>query len=262
MKNKILLGAMLVLACAYSQLANAQLEVISTGDVEISKKLAINGASISDSVSTKVMAPCVNSAGRGGYGIYSIIKQSHPLIVTSGIGVGVLGRTLPYGSNASLNTELPRPAYSPFYAGIVGMSSLCVGVYGTTLSSLPSVWTEGNYAGYFEGSIKVTGLIYGNVAKMGDSRLMANISQLESKDHQDLINRLNPVSFMLNQENVQASQRDTNTTHYGFVAQEVKEIAPELVYEDETGYLSINYMELIPLLVHKVQELSDWVLLM
>ena len=44
--------------------------------------------------------------------------------------------------------------------------------------------------------------------------------------------------------------------HYGFVAQELQEIAPELIREDGAGYLSINYIELIPLLVQKVQDLS------
>lgn len=254
-KNKILFVAILF-ASVFSTHVNAQLEVLTSGDVRMSKYLAINGAAISDSVSIKVMAPGINTAGRGAYGIYSTIKQSHPLFVTSGIGVGVLGRTQPFGGSSSLDTELTRPTSAPFYAGVVGMSSLSVGVYGTTLSSLPPMWMDGNYAGFFEGDVKVSGMIYGTVLDMGDNRHMANVNRLGNRDNPDLISLLNPVSFTLSQESVPANQRDANTTHYGFVAQELQEIAPELVSEDGAGYLYINYMELIPLLVQKVQELS------
>ena len=43
--------------------------------------------------------------------------------------------------------------------------------------------------------------------------------------------------------------------HYGFLAQDVQKLFPELVHEDGAGYLSVNYVELIPLLVQAVQEL-------
>ena len=49
---------------------------------------------------------------------------------------------------------------------------------------------------------------------------------------------------------------DFERLHYGFVAQEVYELLPDLVHEDDAGYLSMNYVELIPLLVKAVQELS------
>lgn len=47
-----------------------------------------------------------------------------------------------------------------------------------------------------------------------------------------------------------------NNVHYGLIAQEVQEIYPELVQADGAGMLSINYIELIPLLIQSVQELS------
>ncbi|MCS2957195.1 hypothetical protein NXX53_08560 [Bacteroides salyersiae] len=42
--------------------------------------------------------------------------------------------------------------------------------------------------------------------------------------------------------------------HYGFIAQELKNEYPNLVYENEQGDLSINYIEMIPLLVQSIQE--------
>lgn len=44
--------------------------------------------------------------------------------------------------------------------------------------------------------------------------------------------------------------------HYGFIAQEVKEIFPDLVVEDENGYLSIDYMGFIPILVDAYKNLE------
>ena len=44
--------------------------------------------------------------------------------------------------------------------------------------------------------------------------------------------------------------------HYGLVAQELQEIYPDLVVESQDGYLAINYLEIIPLLIRSVQELK------
>lgn len=44
--------------------------------------------------------------------------------------------------------------------------------------------------------------------------------------------------------------------HYGLIAQELQEIYPDLVIENQDGYLAINYTEIIPLLIRSVQELN------
>ena len=46
------------------------------------------------------------------------------------------------------------------------------------------------------------------------------------------------------------------STHYGLNAEELKEIFPELVYEDNDGHVSINYIEMVPLLVQSIKELN------
>ena len=52
---------------------------------------------------------------------------------------------------------------------------------------------------------------------------------------------------------------DDTKTHYGLLAQEVQKIYPELVYSDDAGMLSINYIELIPLLIQSIQDLASQV---
>lgn len=45
--------------------------------------------------------------------------------------------------------------------------------------------------------------------------------------------------------------------HFGLIASELKNIYPELVYEDSEGEMSINYIEMIPLLIQSIGELKS-----
>ncbi|MBO4642376.1 MAG: T9SS type A sorting domain-containing protein [Bacteroidaceae bacterium] len=44
--------------------------------------------------------------------------------------------------------------------------------------------------------------------------------------------------------------------HYGLDAEQLSEVYPDLVYENEDGTKSINYVEMVPLLVQSINELS------
>ncbi|MCC7331265.1 MAG: tail fiber domain-containing protein [Flavobacteriales bacterium] len=46
---------------------------------------------------------------------------------------------------------------------------------------------------------------------------------------------------------------EDNRKHFGFIAQEVKEIFPELVYEDDERYLGIDYIGFIPILIEQIK---------
>ncbi len=45
--------------------------------------------------------------------------------------------------------------------------------------------------------------------------------------------------------------------HFGLIAQDVEKIFPNLVSRDDKGYLSLNYTELIPVLINAVQEQNE-----
>ena len=90
-----------------------------------------------------------------------------------------------------------------------------------------------------------------------DERQKENIQEISSS-LSDNLNLLRPVSYTLKQDSAwiyDKNAKELQGTHYGLLAQEVKEIFPELVYE-RGEQLSINYIELIPLLIKQVQELS------
>ena len=40
---------------------------------------------------------------------------------------------------------------------------------------------------------------------------------------------------------------------FGFIAQDFQKIFPELIYEDSKGYLSIDYVSMIPVLIEAIK---------
>ena len=53
-----------------------------------------------------------------------------------------------------------------------------------------------------------------------------------------------------------AEKKTSERTHFGFIAEDVQKIYPELVHEDSEGGLSVDYIGLIPLLIQTVQQLD------
>ena len=155
---------------------------------------------------------------------------------------------------------------------------------------------EGRYAGYFNGNARVTGVLTaGSVVTSSDYRLKENIRSLSPTDGcLSKLMDMNVVEFNNIQREYETSslvddmdeselmEMDSLTTiaglntedenskacwyeedspiiknkHYGLIAQELKEIYPDLVVESQDGFLAINYLEIIPLLIRSVQELK------
>lgn len=100
-----------------------------------------------------------------------------------------------------------------------------------------------------------------------DARFKKNINSIDGSSKG--ISDLNPISYNLslpitsdslfqNDKSSKISEMEPyDRVHYGFVAQEVMEIFPDLVVEDEDGILSIDYIGFIPLLVDAYKKLSE-----
>ena len=58
------------------------------------------------------------------------------------------------------------------------------------------------------------------------------------------------------QMDAERTARANNTLHYGLLAQEIKEVFPDLVTTDKNGYMYVDYIGLIPVLINAVNELS------
>ena len=79
-----------------------------------------------------------------------------------------------------------------------------------------------------------------------DIRLKININDLKEHDL-DKLNNLVPKSYNL---------RNSKGIHFGFIAQEVEKEFPNLVSKDSDGMKSVNYLEMVPILLHKINSLE------
>ncbi len=68
------------------------------------------------------------------------------------------------------------------------------------------------------------------------------------------IKSLAPTFEMAN-DTIQREIKDTTTFfEYGYLAQELKEVFPELVSQDTEGYYGVNYIALIPVIVEALKD--------
>jgi hypothetical protein len=93
-----------------------------------------------------------------------------------------------------------------------------------------------------------------SVNSYSDSRYKKNIEVIEPV--LELVNKINSVSYnMINQGSESGA---SNKRSYGFIAQELETLFPNVVNKPvtEDDYYSINYMAIIPILTKSIQELS------
>lgn len=84
-----------------------------------------------------------------------------------------------------------------------------------------------------------------------DRRLKTNITPLEKSI--DKVMKLNGVTF--NWDRSVAKNANASTTlQYGFIAQELEKVIPELVSDGPDGYKTVNYIGVIPVLTQAMQE--------
>lgn len=244
--------------------------------------------------SAQIQVKSNGNVGIGGYDSYSKVTVEADSMHLTGITSVVTKARLDVQIAVFGNAVRSQPLNELRSYGLYGIAGNCTsgynygvygelrgnnhgaGVFGTTANSVPQI--NGKYAGYFYGDAYVTGtLTASNITTLSDARYKSNIQQINSSALSKIA-ALNPVQYTMLSGSAIAfantEQSDTctmtmttsnedltraNQIHYGLLAQEVKELYPELVHEDAAGVLSINYIELIPLLIQAVQDLSDQV---
>ena len=168
------------------------------------------------------------------------------------------------------------------------------GVYGSeTYESNPSFTNySGTYAGYFKGKVRVTNGIYATVLSPSASSSPSgqNGTTILSDRGESVTDKLSQVQALqflrydptqetntsrasledIDIDNMSLQELDSlreampdeeperylSPVQYGLDADQLKEVYPELVYEDANGNVSINYVEMVPLLVQSIKELS------
>ena len=263
-----------------AMMCSAQIQVASTGNVGIGDtlttdvKLFVNTegdytAGIYSVIeSTETWAPAVHAVAKYTWDRQIAIRgyAAESTIRSNGRSYGVYGVA---GNRSS--------GYNYGIYGELAGTADGAGVFGTAELHPPKI--NGKYAGYFYGDTYVTGVLTaGELTTLSDARYKSNIQQINSAALTKIA-ALNPVQYTMASGSAIAlantEQSDTvstmimttsneelaraNKLHYGLLAQEVKALYPELVHEDAAGVMSINYTELIPLLIQAVQDLSEQV---
>lgn len=103
-------------------------------------------------------------------------------------------------------------------------------------------------------------LYYDQLEDWSDARLKENIKPLENNLSRILL--LKGVSYNMKKEFYNISDQEMlskamndSKTDFGFLAQEIKEVFPEVVSLDSTtSYYSVNYVKLIPVLIEAIKE--------
>lgn len=233
--------------------AFAQLKVLSSGETVVGSQFSssitkfgfqsgLTGAA-GDNMNNIGIFGNVNNSNNTGYsfGVYGICNGPNCH------GYGVYG-----GLNGCTNG-----------AGVLGGTGYMF-CYGVT----------GMYAGYFLGNTYVTGTLTANtVVQSSDYRLKENIVPLSEQRGNilDKVLNMNVVEYNYRKmipsieipdtvsmdEALKNAGIDTDKRHIGLIAQELKELFPQLVVEGQDGYLAINYVELVPVLIQAIQELQE-----
>lgn len=156
------------------------------------------------------------------------------------------------------------------------------GIYGTSDVYDNGTCLNGRYAGYFKGNVivtgnltisgKVNGVVLGPSLSLS-SQLRAVASERAVESVADNLSGLEALTFYhpaparAMSENLgdtavaeptvsHIEAQNLTKMHYALSADQLGEIYPDLVYEDEDGAKCINYMEMIPLLVQSIGELN------
>lgn len=94
------------------------------------------------------------------------------------------------------------------------------------------------------GNINASGTVYAtHFDNVSDISLKENIITISSP--KDIIDNLNPVSF---------NWKDTGEKSFGFIAQEVEKILPEIVHTKTDNTKTVSYIQLIPFLIQIIKE--------
>lgn len=178
---------------------------------------------------------------------------------SSSLSVGVLGRA--GNSFGNLNFGV---------AGALVGTKGGAGVFGTVGN-----WTynsSNRYAGYFYGDVSVYGALKAeDIRTSSDMRLKTNVEYLsETGNALENILKMNTFSYNYryhdSNDNEEDSSQDSlsevekelsSIRHFGLSAQELLTIYPNLVRQDADGYYSINYLELVPVLIQAIQEQKE-----
>ena len=201
-----------------------------------------------------ILSHIVAQANKYNYGVAGSAVSS---TITTGRSFGV------YGVAGNCTS-----GYNYGVAGTLFGTANGAAVFGSIMKPTGSL-IPGKYAGYFDVDVVVSGTAtITSLNTPSDIRIKENIEYVGNNEGRaDIHSRMmdvHVISYNLKKSAPETDDTVTTTveddrpskTFYGVSAQELRELFPDLVEEGQDGYLAVNYIELIPMLICSVQELS------
>lgn len=278
---------LLILLATTFSVASAQLKVTSDGKVKIASNSNTSFSNLL--VGNNYFYSTISNVGISG----------SPTVMTGMNNIGVVGII---GTDSSVSTDKNygvlgvvdrvNSTHGRNY-GICGMIGFDgahyggAGVYGTNYTYFfhYPVNIQGDYAGYFQGSVNIRGnFTTPNVFIPADNRLNENVVSLNERGDEantlDNLLSMNVIEYNMKSqimdelnngvkqdatdeereafEHLRKDEMKMSTRrHFGIDASELQKVYPDLVLEGQDGYLSVNYVELVPILIRSIQELKQ-----
>lgn len=212
-------------------------------------------------------------------GIYGRVGANSSYSLDKNYGVlGLVGMNSNHGRNYGLCGIIDPSGNS--YGG-AGIYATCYDYYYTYPTNI-----QGTYAAYFDGNVYVSNnLTASSLFTTMDSRLCDNIVSLSQSNRSGKTTLENLLNMNIVEYNLKGRQFDevsgdadpekaeelrreleflkkedkemTSRRHYGVDASELQKVYPNLVLEGQDGYLSVNYLEMVPLIIRSIQELKQ-----
>ena len=149
-------------------------------------------------------------------------------------------------------------------------------IFGTTSGKTLGLRVDGRYAGYFDGNVKVTGSLQGNVVNSADVNAKNTQTLRPINSALDGIASANPFMYIVRTQVpgigtgvVPDSATLTGTvaptsdpvvsfgkSYYALDVNAVKQSFPALIIKDAQGNEYVNYTQLVPILVQAIKELK------
>jgi hypothetical protein len=96
--------------------------------------------------------------------------------------------------------------------------------------------------------------VYGDICATitSDERLKTNIKN--DVEGLSIIKKLKPITFQYNDKYKELNPHKDDRNNFGLIAQQIEKILPEIIYPVYGGFMGVDYVALIPILIKAVQE--------
>lgn len=256
--------------CLWKKIGTEEKEIQPSGNYSLyigntSDNIKISSNKISSStgniaLGTVILQNNVTNCIAGGSGNTGIYTQSIKNSIAFGNATSVTGdNSIAVGDNCSAGAN--QSAAIGYYTQAKKEAQFVCGKF-NTFDATSALFIVGNGTGddtrrnafvvNSDGTATLAGILTAeSLTQSSDSRLKTNVNTIETA--LDNVLKLRGVTFYWDKTKIPSS---SDNLQYGFIAQEVEKIFPDLVTTDSNGYKTMNYIGVIPVLTEAVKELK------